>query len=167
MSPAPDITSDLQRAVVPVVVENRAAITEQQKTGALFRSIDRYIGHPTTLIPLKLPPLVFVRPGELHTAEWIEIDLRAAKWRIPSQLSASRRARGTSCPPSTQALALVRELRSGTGKRKCLFPSLQSPNRPMSVNTVNDAGRRLRDFLNGNEDSLHVSAPTNHAVWGH
>ena len=72
-----DITSDLRGALAPVVVENRAAITEPSKIGALLRAIDDYIGHPTTLIALKLSPLVFLRPSELRAAEWSEIDLQA------------------------------------------------------------------------------------------
>ena len=44
---------------------------------------------------------------------------------------------------STQAIALLRELRSVTRKIRYLVPSLQSPDRPMSVNTVNAALRRL------------------------
>lgn len=30
----------------------------------------------------KLVSLIFVRPGELRTPEWTEIDLEAAEWRI-------------------------------------------------------------------------------------
>jgi len=30
---------------------------------------------------LRLAPLVFVRPGELHKAEWADVDLDAAEWR--------------------------------------------------------------------------------------
>ena len=33
---------------------------------------------------LRLAPLLFVRPGELRTAEWSEIDLDAATWRVPA-----------------------------------------------------------------------------------
>lgn len=43
-----DITADLRGALAPVVVENRAAITEPVKIGALLRAIDGYDGYPTT-----------------------------------------------------------------------------------------------------------------------
>jgi len=66
-----DITSDLRGALAPVVVENRAAITEPEKIGALLRAIDDYIGHPTTLMALKLSS----RSLELcHSAPAIAID---------------------------------------------------------------------------------------------
>jgi integrase len=55
-------------------------------------------------------------------------------------------------PLSSQAVAILRELRSVTGKGRYLFPSLRSSDRPMSVNTVNAALRRLgytRDEMTG------------------
>jgi integrase len=48
-----------------------------------MRSIHGYAGHPHTVAALKLSPLLFVRLGELRAAEWAEIDLDAAEWRIP------------------------------------------------------------------------------------
>lgn len=39
---------------------------------------------PITRCALKLPPLLFVRPGELWRAEWSEINLDAAERRIPA-----------------------------------------------------------------------------------
>ena len=136
-----DITSDLRGALAPVVVENRAAITEPSKIGALLRAIDDYIGHPTTLIALKLSPLVFLRPSELRAAEWSEIDLQTAEWRVPAARMKMRERHIV--PLASQAVALLRELRGVTGKGRYLFPSLRSSDRPMSVNTVNGALRRL------------------------
>ena len=48
-------------------------------------------------------------------------------------------------PLASQAVALLRELRGVTGKSRYLFPSLRTSDRPMSVNTVNAALRRLGD----------------------
>ena len=145
-----DITSDLRGALAPVVVENRAAITEPAKIGALLRAIDDYIGHPTTLIALKLSPLVFLRPTELRAAEWSEIDLQTAEWRVPAARMKMRERHIV--PLASQAVAILRELHSVTGKGRYLFPSLRTSDRPMSVNTVNGALRRLgyaRDEMTG------------------
>ena len=122
-----DITSDLRGALAPVVVENRAPITEPAKIGALLRAIDDYIGHPTTLMALKLSPLVFLRPSEL----------RAAEWRVPAARMKMRERHIV--PLASQAVAILRELRSVTSKAKYLFPSLRTSDRAMSVNTVNAA----------------------------
>ena len=64
-----DITSDLRGALAPVAVENRATIVEPQEIGGLLRSLDGYVGHPTTAIALKLPPLVLLRPSGLRATE--------------------------------------------------------------------------------------------------
>ena len=98
-----------------MVVENRAAITEPAQIGALLRAIDDYIGHPTTLIALKLSPLVFLRPNELRAAEWSEIDLQAADWRVPAARMKMRERHIV--PLASQAIALLRELRDVTGQK--------------------------------------------------
>ncbi|MGH8311511.1 MAG: tyrosine-type recombinase/integrase, partial [Steroidobacteraceae bacterium] len=104
-------------------------------------ALHSYNGQPVTAFALKLAPLLFVRPGELRAAEWAEFDLDAAEWRIP----AARMKMGEQhvVPLSTQALALLRELHALTGSGRYAFPSLLSPLRPMSENTINAALRRL------------------------
>ncbi|MGH8261333.1 MAG: tyrosine-type recombinase/integrase [Steroidobacteraceae bacterium] len=106
--------------------------------------------HPATLIALTLSPLVFLRPSELRAAEWSEIDLQTAEWRVPAARMKMRERHIV--PLASQAVAIRRELRSVTGKGRFLFPSLRTSDRPMSVNTVNGALRRLgyaRDEMTG------------------
>ena len=74
-----DVTTDLRGALSAIPESHFAAITEPKQAGELMRSIFDYTGHPCTVVALKLSPLVFVRPGELRTAEWAEIDLDAAE----------------------------------------------------------------------------------------
>lgn len=76
-----DVTAGLYRAL-ETKQQHYAAITSPAQAGALLRSIDAYHGHPFVTAALRVAPLVFVRPGELRTAEWAEIDLDAAEWRI-------------------------------------------------------------------------------------
>jgi integrase len=92
---------------------------------------------------LKLAPLLFVRPGELRHAEWIEFDLDGpeSQWRIPAQKM--NMGEQHLVPLSKQALALLRELQPLTGRGPYLFPSIRSWTRPMSDNTLNAALRRL------------------------
>ena len=90
---------------------------------------------------MKLSPLVFVRPGELRKAEWSQIDLQAALWRIP--WSRMKMGEQHLVPLSRQALALLEDLKSITGNGRFLFPSLRSAERPISDNTVNAGLRRL------------------------
>lgn len=99
---------------------------------------------------LKLAPLTFVRPGELRNATWSEFDLDAAEWNIPAERMKTRQAHLV--PLSTQAVAVLEELRDLTGNRLHVFPSTRDPKRPMSENTVNAALRRMgfdKDTMTG------------------
>lgn len=82
-----DPTADLRGALAPVVVKNHAAIVEPVRVGELLRAIDSYPGQLATAAALKLAPLLFVRPGELRRAEWMEFELDAKEpqWRIPAE----------------------------------------------------------------------------------
>lgn len=79
-----DPTPDLRGALKPVLVKHMAAITDPQRVGELLRAIVGYKGMPITRAARQLAPLVFVRPGELRKAEWVEFDIDAAQWRIPA-----------------------------------------------------------------------------------
>ena len=82
-----DPAADLRGALAPVVVTNRAAITDPKRIGDLLRAIDGYSGQPATAFALKLAPLVFVRPGELRAARWEEFTVTGKEpvWRIPAE----------------------------------------------------------------------------------
>jgi len=123
------------------VARNHAAITEPKKLGDLMRSIFAYTGHPGTVAALKLAPLLFVRPGELRTAEWAEIDLDAAEWRIPGVKMKMKMDHIV--PLSTQAVEILRSLQPITGHGRYVFPSLRTGERPMSENTLTAALRGM------------------------
>jgi integrase len=90
---------------------------------------------------MQIAPHVFVRPGELRHAEWVEFDVEAATWIIPAGKMKTRRPHAV--PLSTQVRALLAELREMTGSGRYLFPSMQTSRRPMSENTINAAFRRM------------------------
>jgi integrase len=136
-----DVTQDLKGALARPQAGHHAAITDPKQFGALLRSIADYQGHPCTLAALKLSPLVFVRPGELRTAEWVEIDLSAGAWNIPA--SKMKMKREHLVPLSSQALAILKELHAITGHGKYVFPSLRTGEAPMSENTINAALRGM------------------------
>ena len=133
--------SDLRGALPPAKGGHFASITDPDKVGALLRAIDGYEGALVTRCALRLAPLTFVRPGELRTAEWAHFHLDCAEWRIPAERMKMRE--DLIVPLSRQAMAVVEELKPATGRGQYLFPSLQSPGRPMSENTINGALRRL------------------------
>jgi integrase len=136
-----DVTTDLREAMAAKKVGHFAAITEPRDAGNLLRSIHGYSGHPATLAALKLAPLVFVRPGELRTMEWAELDLDAAEWRIPG--SKMKMRVDHLVPLATQAVEILRGLQPITGHGRYVFPSIRTGERPMSENTINAALRGM------------------------
>jgi integrase len=133
-----DITQDLKGALTKPVKKHYAALTEPQQVGDLMRAIFNYTGHQQVVAALKLSPLVFVRPGELRSAEWAEIDLDAAEWRIPG--SKMKMKVDHLVPLCTQAVEILKGMKLLTGHRRYVFPSIgRSEDRPMSENTINSA----------------------------
>ena len=72
---------------------------------------------------------------------WEEFNLKGAEWRIPATRMKMRELHVV--PPSTQAVALLTDLHTLTGKGHYLFPSIRSKDRPVSHSTINAALRRL------------------------
>lgn len=145
-----DVTADLKGALSKAERGNYAAITEPKQVGGLMRSIYAYSGHPYALAALKLSPLVFVRPGELRSAEWAEIDLDDAQWRIPA--IKMKMKLDHLVPLSMQAVAILRSVHVMTGGGKYVFPSIRTDKRCMSENTINAALRSMgygKDVMTG------------------
>lgn len=136
-----DLSSDLRGALQPIKKRHLASITDPKEIANLLRTINDYQGNFVTKCALQLAPLFFVRPGELRKAEWSEINFETAEWRIPAE---KMKMRVTHIVPlSTQAISILRELHPFTGNGKYIFPSVRTPNRYMSENTVLGALRRL------------------------
>ncbi|MNX26933.1 putative prophage CPS-53 integrase [compost metagenome] len=136
-----DVTADLSEALASKSSRHFAAITEPKRVGDLIRSIHAYSGHPSTVAALKLSPLVFVRPGELRTAEWAEIDLDAAEWRIAG--AKMKMKVDHIVPLARQAVEILHNLHPVTGHGRYVFPSIRTGERPMSENTINAALRGM------------------------
>lgn len=136
-----DVTQDLRGALEQPDRKHFPAITEPKQAGALLRSIHAYEGHPYTVAALKLSPLAFVRPGELRHAEWCEIDLETAEWRIPA--TKMKMANDHIVPLSVQAVGILRGIQPLTGHGRYVLPSIRTDSRPMSENTINAALRGM------------------------
>lgn len=131
----------LSGALIAPKAKHYAAILEPAKLGELLRAIDEYGGSPVSKAALQIAPHVFVRPGELRHAEWEEMDLKEAIWRIPAGKMKARREH--SVPLSKQVVAMLFELRALTGPRGFVFPAVHTSRRPMSENTINASLRRM------------------------
>lgn len=71
-----DPCRDLRGALKPKRrTQHFAALLEARDIAGLMRAIDGYSGTPEVCAALKLAPLLFVRPGELRTAQWHQFDI--------------------------------------------------------------------------------------------
>ncbi|MDR3413572.1 MAG: integrase arm-type DNA-binding domain-containing protein [Formivibrio sp.] len=116
-------------------------ITDPMKIADLMRALDALDASFVVRCAARLAPLLFVRPGELRKAEWLEIDLDKAIWLIPAEKMKMRKPHIV--PLSQQALEILRELQPLTGNGKYVFPGARTALRPMSEAAVNVALRRL------------------------
>lgn len=132
-------TQALRGALEPVVTTHQAAITDPSQVARLMQDIQGYEGHYTTVYALKLAPLVFVRPSELRGAKWADIDLEAKEWRYYVNKTKTEHI----VPLSSQAVKLLADLKAISSHSPYVFPSIRSPQRTMSENTINTALRGL------------------------
>ncbi|MDO9178189.1 MAG: integrase arm-type DNA-binding domain-containing protein [Agitococcus sp.] len=118
-----DPTTDLRGLIKPPVVTHRSAITDPKKVGQLLRDIDNYNGRFSTLCALKIAPLVFIRPGELRSARWDDIDLDSGMWRYTPPKTRNQTQLQHIIPLSTQAVAILRQLHMLTRNNPFVFQS--------------------------------------------
>ncbi len=145
-----DSSRDLRGALAPWRPVHYASITEPAKVGKLLRAMDALNAGPIVKSALKLAPMLFVRPGELRQAEWVEIDLDSSEWNIPAGRMKMRQPHLV--PLSTQAIEILRDLYPITGSGRYVFPSARSRREPMSNNAVRLALRRMgydKDQMSG------------------
>lgn len=163
-----DLSLVLKGALAPVKEKHHASITDPKAVGALLRDVADYKGAYLTRQALKLAPLVFVRPGELRHAEWAEIDLENAVWRIAAEKMKMKVVHIV--PLAKQVVDIFRDIQPITGHTRYVFPSLLSSERPMSENTVNTALRRLgyeNDEMTGHGFRSMASTLLHEQGWPH
>ena len=131
----------MRGALPPTKEKHHASITDPKAIGELLRDIEGYKGAFVTKCALRLAPLVFLRPAELRKAEWTEIDLDKAEWRIPANKMKMNAVHIV--PLSTQAVAILREIEPLNGKGQYVFTGARTTTRPMSENAVLAALRRM------------------------
>jgi len=161
-----DPSGDLRGAIPPSAGKHFASITDPKEIAGLLRSIDDYRGSIVTRCALQLAPLVFARPGELRHAEWSEINLETAEWRIPAEKMKAGVLHIV--PLSRQALDVLREIHPLTGNGRYVFPSPQTDSRPMSANAILSALRRMgfaKDEMSGHGFRSMASTLLNEQGW--
>ncbi len=137
-----DPTFALRDALITPKVQHLAAMTERADFANLLQTIWTYPdGAEITRTALKLMALLYTRPGELRLAHWKEFDFDKRVWTIPEERMKMRRPHKK--PQAQPVIEILRDLKSQTGSRTRVFPSLTGNDRPISENTMNQALRRM------------------------
>ena len=162
-----DPSSSLKGALQTHKMKHMASIIEPRGVGKLLRAIDSY---PRTVVrcAMKLQALTFVRPTELRSAEWTEIDFAKAEWTIPMEKMKMRTPHIV--PLSRQTIEVLEEVRVCSGHGQYVFPSGRTPagNRPMSENGVLAALRSMgfeKDVMTGHGFRSTASTLLNANGW--
>ena len=152
-----NITEGLKARLTPYRSKTFAAIVEPKRFGDLMRAIQSYKGGPVVRTALQLAPLLYQRPGNLRMMEWVELDLDAGLWTIPSMKMKRTKEQKENGDPhivplSTQAVDLLRKIQPLTAHGVYVFPGERSHDRPISDNSVRSA---LYALGFGKEQSWH------------
>ena len=139
-----DITPDIKKALKPHIKENLPAIIDPAQLAGLLRASDAYIGGPIVRAALKLAPILFQRPGNLRTMRWVDLNLDAGLWTIPSEDMKRTKAEKINgqahvVPLPRQAVEVLRDIQKITGNREYVFPGLRDWKKPMSEAAVSAA----------------------------
>jgi len=124
---------DLRGALKAPETVNRRALPAEDLPNFL-RSLSEYHGSDQVRLAMRFHILTFVRPGELRSAEWSEIDVDNALWRIPGEKM--KMGDEHLVPLSRQALGVLKELHEISGNSRFIFPNLSTPSKVMSENTL-------------------------------
>lgn len=134
-----DPSQDIKGVLPPAKTKHFPTQTDPKRFGELLRMFNKYQGSLVVKSALRLAPLLFVRPGELRHAKWAGICFDKAEWSFITRKTETP----IIVPLSSQALAILKELRPLTGHGIYVFPSARSDARPMSDNAVLAALRRM------------------------
>lgn len=145
-----NVVNDLGGALAPVDAKHRAAITDPKRVGELMRMIADYRGSMVVRAAMRMGALTFVRPGELRTMQWSQINWNTKEWRF----QVSKTETDHIVPLATQAIEILQTLQliTGNGTSRYVFPSANSMTRHMSNNAVLAALRAMgitKDEMSG------------------
>jgi integrase len=131
-------SDDLRGALSRAKKSHFAAKTDPEDVAGILRAMDGYEGTLTVRCALRLARLLFVRPGELRSAKWADVDLEEKQLRYIVTKTKTPHV----VPLSRQAVEILNELRPLTGGGQYVFPSARTNARPMSDNAILAAMRR-------------------------
>lgn len=148
-NPAKDISLTL---ILPKTIKRHyAAITDPVQLGEVLRAIDGYQGSIIVRSALRLAPMLMLRPSELSSGEWSEVNFDTCIWSIPAKRrklpthlkKANRVTDAHIIALSDQAMKVLSDIHQYTGRGCYIFPSARGNSRPMSNNALRTALRNM------------------------
>lgn len=125
--------------------EHRKAIVDKDALGQLLVNIDKGWGKGSIIVDyaVKILPHVFVRPGELRSAKWADIDFEKRTWSYTPSKTKNKTALEHIVPLSNQVYELFKELYVITGGREYVFAATKPGVDFISDSTIN---KRLKQY---------------------
>ena len=105
----------VRKALPANKTQHKTALTTEQ-IGKLLNDFDNHRCTFQINYCMQLMWWTLARPSEVAEAEWTEIDLDRAQWRIPAERMKARKEHVVPLP--TQAVEMLRGLKAITGQRK-------------------------------------------------
>lgn len=127
------------RGFLPNRSRHFPALTTERDFAGLLRAIWDYPHSILVRNALRMLVYTFQRPGEVCRMRWEDVDLEKAEWRFVL----SKVGREHLVPLSRQALGILEEMRPITGDSPYVFPSVRSFSRPLTVEALEAALKRL------------------------
>nr|WP_239021108.1 site-specific integrase [Novacetimonas hansenii] len=127
-----DPAAVIKEALPPVQKGNFPAITDLETLRGLLRTIEDIPAHPVMLLAIRFLALTAVRPGEVRSMPWTELD--GDTWLIPSARMKMRRPHLVAL--SRQAQETIDAVRTLTGRGPLVFPNARWAHKPMSDNAM-------------------------------
>lgn len=103
----------------------------------LLQALQSARSRPITMAAVWMVLRTASRPGMVRYAEWSEIDLEEALWRVPGHKMKTRRDHVVALP--WQTVESLREVRQQTGRQRLVFPGQGPKNPVLSEGTINQA----------------------------
>ncbi len=124
---------DLSGALMTPKQGNYNALSKKELPEFLC-DLEKYEGHITTKLGLKLLIHTFVRTKELRGAKWGEFDFDAKQWIIPGERMKMKAEHIV--PLSSQVIAILEQLKEFNGQYDYVLPGIKDPKKPISANTL-------------------------------
>jgi integrase len=143
-----NIIADIDRrnALKQTAKKHFPAITNEKDIKILMNDIKEYKNYKasdiSTIYAFLLAPYIFLRPVNLRTLEWLEIDFKKGYIEIPAEKMKTRKS--FIIPMSNQVIKILNDIKPYSQHiSQYVFPSPSDAKRPISENTLNMVLKRM------------------------